>query len=57
MALHKKLVKFLSQIEKNCSKHSLNSGEILVLTYDVYNNYVYTLSSCDIQFFDVFYKF
>lgn len=28
-----------------------------VLTYDVYNNYVYTLSSCDIQFFDVFYKF
>lgn len=30
MALHKKqLVKFLSQIEINCSKHSLNSGEIL----------------------------
>lgn len=30
-----------------------------VQTYDVYNNYVYTLSSCDIpvQFFDVFYKF
>lgn len=30
MALHKKqLVKFLSQIKINCSKHSLNSGEIL----------------------------